>query len=1540
MKRVYLFLVSVLVLLCWNAQAQTTYVFPTGETLYFEDNGENMNILVRFINSVDLTSNTGWTNVGKSAGSIVIPSGCFTQVECYLDQYGSGPTLNCDPTKNVIKFTGSKAASWNRLEGVTYATNSFTCGPPPAASFPEGMTLFLKASWGGGQWDSTANSCKDVVTAEFTESDGITKKRVSMDMIDRDDHLYKITVPAGTWEEVQFFQTDKDLTTPDYNWTDPLTYEAGKNRINLTGWRESQSAWQSYSRTPGANIFQAGTELYLDANGIWNLYGATVAVSFSSGSGVDDTEKLPMTNLSGNIYVVKIPAGNYTYAQFFRMDPSYPNYYLPWNFTLPMTKNTSSNCVRITNTDTGCANWPGTYDWNNITPPSFFPQGMVLYLSTEEQVGWKADGAVFKAEFSNAGGSVILTAESVSNNIYKVTVPPTGYYTDVNFLRTNPVSPYNTWNSTGNSSYSSPNDMVIVQSGNYDNNKRWGVYVPPVPVFSAGMRLYLNNPSGSSWDNTLDGIVFLAKFKNGPTEETVRMTLTDNYRIFKVIVPATEATWESVQILRRDKDNSNNTRGGTSWHTTDLLTHDGVNNRIKIGTGSNNGNVNTNWESYSPVINNNYYQSGKKLYLKASWSGGDWGNGQTLTAMFSNEAADTQYSLMNKIANTSDMYEIEIPAGGNWSYVQFFRGNGSPSNLSSGIYNVTLAVPYNSSFICIQITDWGNSSNPPSPTNWIAYTPPSRLSEFNFFPIIANWETPGVTPKNITLQGSTITTNTIVENDNTDAENGNLSTHSYRFTSGTNTGNWDNGLQIEFDQFSRTSDTRYLHFFIKTDVLRFQFLYNGNNSPIGHIDATGTSTGSNLIENGNTGYIGTNGTRARTYFNGGNKNLWFDFVVDLQNCSINQLSSFRISLRPDMSNWGDYNTYANAVKANTSGYVDDVNKNFNRTFYIDEIIVNSDPNPRTSILAYGQWTGAVDNDWNNKENWSNKVPPFYSSDIFVPSGKSNYPELKIDKERYLPELDENTYNDCNSITLGYGAQIANPHLLTYKKAAVQLDLLSNSKMTDQWHMMSMPIQGVVSGDMSFGAKPRVYMRKFDTTSDPYETGGTANFFAGTWTNYFSSNKEPLKPAEGFVLWVNPTPNDNLNAPEVGGILEFPTFTKKHLNGNNKTFANPYHEYNEATQKSTFYPFTTSGNPGVGDPVDVERDDIETYGDPFKLNTGVIELNAGDIFSNINGFALVGNPYPATLSWDAFKAVNGTAGNNVITDVYKVYEDTGGQAANMKQVQTGNIAPFQAFIVEKNPGTAKLKFDPTMTTNVNRASLRSVSEIGNQVEIVASCESRTANTLIQKRSEGTLEYGDLDSRHLTMGINNVPGIYTLKPHLSGLAGLCLNVVNSDDLLIPLAIATTYEGNITLTFKGLDNYDAEFTLIDYLENKEINLSSTNNSYTFAYTPKMSGAKTVSNEERFAIQLTPKVPTALKEISKSRISVIRNGNSIQIAGAPSEPIRKIYVYNAQGAVVYANTQVNQSFYSIDNRNLPEICIIQVMTTSGVKNVKLINK
>jgi hypothetical protein len=340
---------------------------------------------------------------------------------------------------------------------------------------------------------------------------------------------------------------------------------------------------------------------------------------------------------------------------------------------------------------------------------------------------------------------------------------------------------------------------------------------------------------------------------------------------------------------------------------------------------------------------------------------------------------------------------------------------------------------------------------------------------------------------------------------------------------------------------------------------------------------------------------------------------------------------------------------------------------------------------------------------------------------------------------------------------------------------------------------------------------------------------------------------------------------------------------------------------------------------------------------------------------IPSFAIAGNPYMSSIDFAALYNAN----NSLIGGTYQIWIGPGGisggsyagynvsgnapfgrEGVNLNR----NIAPMQSFIVEKydtSPLTGNenlsFKLSDVGVTGVN-TRLRSDALV-DKLNIVASTAQSGIRTVIVSRQEGSDIFSSVDSRKLFDEINSNPEVYTLKPRANNeQVATAVNVLGeiTGEKLVPLVISTTYSGELSFTFTGMDTYNAHISLLDTETNTETDLTDkAQYEYRFDYVPEQSGGKTVANESRFFIRLN-KTFTEIEETASEAVRIYASHpGTLQVVS--THPLRQVTVYNLQGSIVYNTSAIQANTQKVEGL-AAGVYIVKAASGNTVKTEKVI--
>lgn len=209
--------------------------------------------------------------------------------------------------------------------------------------------------------------------------------------------------------------------------------------------------------------------------------------------------------------------------------------------------------------------------------------------------------------------------------------------------------------------------------------------------------------------------------------------------------------------------------------------------------------------------------------------------------------------------------------------------------------------------------------------------------------------------------------------------------------------------------------------------------------------------------------------------------------------------------------------------------------------------------------------------------------------------------------------------------------------------------------------------------------------------------------------------------------------------------------------------------------------------------------------------------------------LLGNPYISALDFDAFYTKN----SDKIKKVYHIYKSPNKYATygtsgltdfTPDETVDKFIPPMQSVLLEVatnlNNNALTLTFDPIMAQTNTTAMLRAEDPVtDNFLTITASNANGASSTWLRRSEDASDDFCDEDFSKIVNQPNTTPVIYTLAPTNKGdLRALLLNSICSNDLIIPIGIASTYSGETTLNISGMDKFDSKVYFIDAIDGTE--------------------------------------------------------------------------------------------------------------------------
>ena len=436
----------------------------------------------------------------------------------------------------------------------------------------------------------------------------------------------------------------------------------------------------------------------------------------------------------------------------------------------------------------------------------------------------------------------------------------------------------------------------------------------------------------------------------------------------------------------------------------------------------------------------------------------------------------------------------------------------------------------------------------------------------------------------------------------------------------------------------------------------------------------------------------------------------------------------------------------------------------------------------------------------------------------------------------------------------------------------------------------------------------------------------------------------------YTIWSSPVAGQNL--------LEFSP----------STLTSRFYNYSESTD------LYTSIDPEANDfeigrgylirmPNDhIEFEDAET---PGEVWTGTFEgvPNNGTVSitmeTTLNGYNLVGNPYPSPINISDFFATNegtidsgsalyfwrkrndpGTTAYATITNgAYTANSAAGGDTGSATftgDSSTWVINPGQGFFVEASSAST-LTFDNSMRRGVNNSQFFRSSEnelpASSRLWLNLTKDNKFSQMAIVYNSEMTLgiDYG-WDGKAL-INSSDVLALYSVANDDVQLAIQARPAFETTDV-VPVGFFAETDGSYTIS---LDHVDGLFTgdqniyLIDYVTQEFTNLKE--DSYTFT-----TNAGTINN--RFAVVYDEAfLGTPVTDVLNNNEVVVYQSNGDITINAGSLDITAVSVYDMRGRAIYNNNSVNASQTTISNmQSAHQVLIVNITTNKGTVSKKVV--
>ncbi len=311
----------------------------------------------------------------------------------------------------------------------------------------------------------------------------------------------------------------------------------------------------------------------------------------------------------------------------------------------------------------------------------------------------------------------------------------------------------------------------------------------------------------------------------------------------------------------------------------------------------------------------------------------------------------------------------------------------------------------------------------------------------------------------------------------------------------------------------------------------------------------------------------------------------------------------------------------------------------------------------------------------------------------------------------------------------------------------------------------------------------------------------------------------------------------------------------------------------------------------------------------------------------NNFALVPNPYPSNIDWNA---ASGWTKTNIGNTIW-VYNNGNYAAWDGENTTLGGsryIAVGQAFFVQTTAASPSLIMGNGVRTHTSATFLKNNVVPANQLRVKALANNMQ-DEIIAGFAEGmSADYDPMEDALKLYGAGDAPQLYTLagnnKVSINQLAEL------NGSAEIPMHFETEFSGEIALEFSQMESFpaDLKIRLEDKLTGQWTNLRETSQ-YLFTHNP-------ANSADRFVLHFGS--AAGFVENENSNISSWVSGNTFYLSTPEFVGERaKVEVFSVSGQLLFSR-YVTLSNLQQFNLNAKGAVITRVTLNNKVLNTKAI--
>ena len=649
------------------------------------------------------------------------------------------------------------------------------------------------------------------------------------------------------------------------------------------------------------------------------------------------------------------------------------------------------------------------------------------------------------------------------------------------------------------------------------------------------------------------------------------------------------------------------------------------------------------------------------------------------------------------------------------------------------------------------------------------------------------------------------------------------------------------------------------------------------------VDFTGTTNGSNpygsLIE-------AANGKLYGMTFSGGSSNWGVLFEFNFTSSTYTKKLDFTgtngrnpygsLNLAPNGNLYGT--TYQGG--ANALGVLfeyDPATNTYTKKLDFDGFNGSKPYYSRMTVVSNTTWTGAIDNDWNDQDNWTSGVPDEFSLAI-IPV-VTNQPHVTADiatpaKCKHL------TINTGSSVTVDAGKALTVYGVLTNNTGnlGVKIEsdgsgtgsLINNTPGVDarverylthsKWHFIGMPVETGVAGvfHLSSGHSD-IYLRTHVESTN-------------TWGEYIVPVETPLIQGRGYECW-------------------------------------------------------------VGDPLGFAQDETIVF--PGKLNSGNYSTGTGDFYpleyTSGHGLNLICNPYPSALQANIHTWTKTNIANSVWTwdpdaGNYLYWNGTGGGGGGYGTLTDGVIPSMQAFFVLATGSGPVLTLPQFDQLHSNQNFYKDSGMPENTIRIDVEGNNYHDAIFISFNEKASEDYDvDYDVEKI-YGIDEAPQMFALN----GDKKLSIDALPEigENRKVFIGFECLVQSDFSVSASGMDGFDSntEFYLEDLKEGVFHNLK---DNPTYSFTNSLT-----DNPDRFILHFDS--PNSVDEQRIERVQIYSYNNLINIRNQSHDKMQ-VFVYDLVGRQILADEYYSSGLIRISTQVEMGYYVVKVLSGGEVTQKKV---